>query len=225
MQNIENISKLELKQDGRDLRRMFVFMLVSLVWVAAVLVYYAHFLAYEAKPAKMDPPSAVWPTGSNLELSTSRMNLVMFIHPKCPCTNASLTELAILMTRCSPDVNAYAVFLKPSGVEKNWERTRHWQRASEIQGLKVISDEGGHEARRFNATTSGETLLFGSDGKLLFAGGITGARGHEGDNQGLDSVVAMVRDGDMRCPRTGVFGCELGTPSDSGSEIRQGLGK
>lgn len=214
MEDAGNSNIPHVKQNRSDVRRMFVFILVSFVWVAAVLLYYAHFLTYEAKPAAVNPPPAVWPTGSQLELSTGKMNLVMFIHPKCPCTNASLTELAILMTRCSSQVNAYAVFLRPDGVEEGWEKTPHWQRASEIHGVKVISDVGGREVQRFNATASGETLLFSSDGKLLFVGGITGARGHEGDNQGLDSVVAMIRDGDMRCQRTGVFGCALSKPAE-----------
>lgn len=213
------------KMAPQSVRRLFLFLFISLVWVGAVLVAYAHFLAYEAKPAKVVPPPAVWPSGSALELATGKMNLVMFIHPKCPCTNASLSELAVLMTRCSPNVNAYAVFLKPDGVEENWEKTSYWRRASEIQGVKVFSDDGARESRRFKATTSGETLLFGGDGKLLFVGGITGSRGHEGDNQGLDSIVAIVKDGDQRCPKTGVFGCSLGNPVDCEIEVEQEIGK
>jgi hypothetical protein len=221
----ENSSDRSDDMKRQSMRRLLAFSLVSLVWVLAVLMCYAQFLAYEAKPAETETPPAVWPPESALPLATGRMNLVMFIHPKCPCTNASLNELAILMTRCAPNVKAYAVFLKPDGVDEDWEKTTYWQRASEIPGVRVVSDIGERESRRFNATTSGETLLFGADGRLLFAGGITGARGHEGDNQGLDSIVAIVKEGDVRCPRTGVFGCGLRCPVDGGIRTEQGIRK
>ena len=52
----------------------------------------------------------------------------------------------------------------------------------------MLRDDDGAEARRFGAETSGQTLLYDARGALAFSGGITGARGHAGDNAGRASL-------------------------------------
>jgi hypothetical protein len=82
--------------------------------------------------------------------------------------------------------------------------------------VRVVADTDGADARRFGAIASGQTMLYGSDGRLQFTGGITGSRGHEGDNAGVDAIEAALQgdrsglDGD-RTARTStfVFGCLL----------------
>ena len=62
----------------------------------------------------------------------------------------------------------------------------------------MLRDDDGAEARRFGAETSGQTLLYDEHGALLFSGGITGARGHAGDNAGRASLVALLNRGSGR---------------------------
>jgi hypothetical protein len=52
-------------------------------------------------------------------------------------------------------------------------------------------------------------VLYNSDGQLLFSGGITGARGHEGDNAGEDLVIAGLNGQNVGFQHTPVFGCSL----------------
>ena len=73
----------------------------------------------------------------------------------------------------------------------------------------MIRDDNGVEAARFGAVTSGQTVLYDEDGALLFTGGITGARGHSGDNAGRASVVALFESRTGRTSWTSVFGCGL----------------
>jgi len=189
--------------------RVLAYATMSCLWLLAALGGYSCLLHYESKAANVAVHPEFWPDASELARLDGKHTLVMFVHPKCPCTAASLTELSILMSKCSRDLRAYAVFIRPEGTPDGWEQSDHWRRANEIPGVTVLSDREGLECRRFNADTSGETLLYSADGKLVFSGGITGARGHEGDNQGLDSVMAKVENGDMRCNETRVFGCAL----------------
>jgi hypothetical protein len=51
-------------------------------------------------------------------------------------------------------------------------------------------------------------VLYNAAGALLFSGGITAARGHEGDNAGREMVLAHLaaNDAGRRAP---VFGCPL----------------
>ena len=125
-----------------------------------------------------------WPQASCIHLSDQCHTLVMFAHPKCPCTRASLGELAKILTRCPNTVTPHVVFFKPSDTSEKWDHTDQWLTAAGTPGVNVIRDIDGVEASLFQATTSGQTLLYNAAGELLFSGGITLARGHAGDNPG-----------------------------------------
>jgi hypothetical protein len=133
----------------------------------------------------------------------------MFAHPRCPCTRASLSELARLLTQVPDKLNTYVVFLKPEGTPVDWDKTDLWRTATAIPGVTVLSDSTGMEARHFHAETSGQTLLYNQIGALLFQGGITLARGHEGDNPGRTALQDLIRTGHSDQTNTAVFGCGL----------------
>jgi hypothetical protein len=86
-----------------------------------------------------------------------------------------------------------------------------WNRAQAIPGVVVFSDDGT-EAAIFHANTSGQTMLYDVSGNLRFTGGITGARAHEGENFGLDSLLAALLPS-TRPTTAPVFGCSLRNPS------------
>jgi len=120
------------------------------------------------------------------------------------------------MARVAGKVNAYVLFLKPASSGADWENTGLRQTVARIPGVTVLSDQGGLEARRFGATTSGHTLLFSTDGRLLFSGGITKSRGHAGDNEGESAILALVNHQPARRTETLVFGCALASRSERG---------
>jgi hypothetical protein len=109
-------------------------------------------------------------------------------------------------------LNAYVLFVKPEGMSDAWETTDLWHSASDIPGVKAILDGDGREARMFQAMTSGHTLVYDPQGRLLFSGGITGSRGHFGDNAGQMSVVSIVNAETPNQTETSVFGCPLFDP-------------
>lgn len=197
---------------------------VTLLWFLLIAVGYLHFSVYEGRPSLRAEHPQTFPEHSALKASRTEDTLLMFIHPKCPCTSASLNELAVLSSRCNGKLNAIAVFVKPEGAPDGWEHTDYWTRAQRIPGVRVFLDECSNEAKTFGALTSGETFLYNRDGKLVFSGGITGGRGHEGDNQGLDSVTGIISKTDMRCTNTNTYGCALNGPAQAPA-IAQGLNK
>jgi hypothetical protein len=121
------------------------------------------------------------------------------------------------MAQAQGRVTAYALFVKPAGSSDDWEKTDLWESAARIPGVKVIADDGV-EAQRFNAMTSGQTVLYDADGHLLFSGGITGSRGHSGDNAGRSAIVSLLFTGESDQAKTSVFGCPL---FDTHSECRE----
>ncbi|QDV87113.1 RedB protein [Planctomycetes bacterium TBK1r] len=154
-----------------------------------------------------------WPSDSQIERSPERWTLVLFAHPKCPCTRATLGELARIMTQCADRVQASALFVKPPAcaLEPGWEYSQLWQAAEQIPDLSVYADPGGVEANRFAAVISGLVLLYDPAGRLRFRGGITASRGHSGDNLGRSTIVQLLNQGSGDVDSTKVYGCELGT--------------
>src|SRR5262249_17872072 len=140
------------------------------------------------------PPSR-WPAQSSITPAADRATLVMLVHPRCPCSRASVEQLDWIMARV-PAVAAHVLFLRPAGVADDSEKTDLWRRVARIARVTAHTDIDGREARRFGAATSGQIVLYDAGGRLRFSGGITGSRGHAGDNAGSDAVVALLtRDG------------------------------
>ena len=83
-----------------------------------------------------------------------------------------------------------------------------WERAGRIRGARRVVDAAGQEAKRFGAKTSGFTLVFDRAGMRRFEGGITGSRGHAGDNVGRRAVELLLA-GDRGPDAHAVFGCAL----------------
>ena len=133
----------------------------------------------------------------------------MLAHPRCPCTRASIGELAILMNRLKGRVRATVLFVKPAAGAADWEASGLMASAARIPGVSVLVDEGGREAARLGARTSGQVLLYGRSGELEFAGGITPGRAHMGDNVGIDRIVSLVTRGEADRRLSSVFGCAL----------------
>jgi hypothetical protein len=133
-----------------------------------------------------------------------------------------MTELQRLMVHCTGRVTPWIVIYKPSTMASGWEQTDLWNTAATIAGAHVISDLDGVEAGRFHAATSGQTVLYDAEGKLQFSGGITGARGHEGDNAGETAIEELVNAVNSECRQTPVFGCPIMPSPNSQQECLNG---
>jgi hypothetical protein len=81
--------------------------------------------------------------------------------------------------------------------------------ASRLPDVTILRDDEGREAQRFGSATSGQTYAYAPDGTLAFSGGITGARGHAGDNAGRASLVEVLNDQRTRARGLSVYGCPL----------------
>jgi hypothetical protein len=91
--------------------------------------------------------------------------------------------------------------------------TSLWQDAAEIPGVRVAADPGGASARRFAGRSSGHVVLYAPDGHLMFAGGVTPSRGHDGDSVGLEALRDAAFGRPLDRVVTRVFGCSLPTGS------------
>lgn len=186
---------------------------LGLVWLAAVIVGLGALAAYDNRPAAAAQAHPTWPASARVPLASDTHTLVMFAHPRCSCTRASLTELAEILARARRRPAAYVVFITPRGAADDWALTALWRSADRIPGVTAILDAGGEEAQRFGAATSGQTLLYDRHGRLVFSGGATGSRGHAGDNAGRAAILARLGDRPPLTSASPVFGCALSDPT------------
>jgi hypothetical protein len=186
---------------------------IAVIWITASAAGLGVMLNYDAAPAAPGTPPAMWPTESKIPRLAGLPAIVIMAHPHCPCTRATIGELALLMAHVQNRATAAVVFVRPVGFQEQWAETDLWQSAKEIPGVIVLSDANGVEASRFGAQASGQTMLYDANGKLQFNGGITASRGHSGDNAGRRAIVSLVNTGAAETTATSVFGCSLHDPA------------
>ena len=179
------------------------------IWIALIGSGEYVLLNYEKTPGDLRNAPLQWPSETAIERRPDRMTLLMFVHPHCPCTRASMEELAVLMTRCQGRLLTNVLFLKPKDFSEDWTQTDIRRSAATIPDVKIKIDDEGREAERFKASTSGQVLLYDTNGRLLFSGGITASRGHSGDNDGREAIESFVLRGQAKTTKTPVFGCSL----------------
>jgi hypothetical protein len=192
---------------GLNQRRILV--LAGLLWLIACFGGSAVLLHYSLTPSDAGKAVSQWPASSALTPFPGKTTLVVFAHPHCPCTRATLVELNILMQNLRGKLGVYVLFIKPQGLPEGWEKTDILASAQRIPGVETQIDEGGIEAARFGAATSGQAMLFDQGGHLLFNGGITQGRGHIGENEGFRRIASLVQTGQADKNNSLVFGCAL----------------
>jgi len=180
------------------------------LWLSIAVGGVFYLARYENTPADKNVSyPLVFPPESRIERVAERPTLIFFAHPKCPCTRASLRELARLMTDADGRLQAYVVFIKPKDESEEWTQTDLRANAETIPNVRVLVDEDERETKIFSARTSSLTLLYDRAGNLRFNGGITAARGHEGDNAGRRAIFEIVTKDAFETSETAVFGCPL----------------
>lgn len=200
--------------------KILVTTVLALTWVVALSYGMKVLLKYETTPGTSGASAPKWPEASAISRPPNKPMLLMVAHPHCPCTRASIAELAQLMARAPKDVAVTVIFVKPKGAGSNWDDTDLRRGAAAIPGVTTVTDEGGVEAKRFGAETSGHTLVFDRRGTLVFSGGITATRGHAGDNAGENAALAALREQLSGRDRTAVFGCSLASRNSDQGEKR-----
>ena len=173
-----------------------------------------------------------WPSDTMLRLADDRPTLVFFMHPRCPCTRASIHELERLLTgrglSQSQQPRLLVLATVPSDASAEWRQTDTVEMVKQLPLAELDWDVEGVETNHFGVTTSGTVMLYSSSGRRLFAGGVTASRGHEGGNAGTDRLHALLAQREQSPqPTTPSFGCKLclsALAGDSQQTCQQRLG-
>jgi len=176
------------------------------LWIALLGFGLCARFRYETTEGAAARAPALFPSGSTLPDVDARARVLMFVHPECPCTLASLREFERLLTKTT---TARATLVVAETLDRPWSETDAAAIAKRIPRLAIFHDVDGVEARRFGARTSGQVVMYDAHGALRFSGGITGSRGHVGDNVGVQTLARALAEEDPRAHRAAVFGCPI----------------
>ncbi|WP_254511592.1 hypothetical protein [Anatilimnocola floriformis] len=189
-----------------NLSRQLMLGGILLTWLSVVIGGWIGLSAYaqragasSAAPLRLDAAAP----------KSEQYRLLMFVHPRCGCSASSMRELERTLARCDGHVAAEVYFYRPLNESDDWAHTSLWNIATAIPDVTVHIDPDGVEARKFAVKTSGSVLLYDPRGRLCFQGGLTTARGHEGDSAGKVAILSIAHGKATSAPGTRVFGCSL----------------
>jgi hypothetical protein len=203
---VDNILKLNFKVAGT----IFVFA----IWLAAAFWGMRLAARYESTPGEAASVSKSWPTSCDLSRTVDKQTVLLFLHPHCGCSRATVQEFSQALTRYFrtsnlANLDIHCVFVVPAAHDFVWTDTSLIHRAREISGAKIDFDVGGRLAKQFHVRTSGHTLLYDTNGNLLYSGGVTIARGHEGNNTNRAAFENALSKSTANLGECPVFGCSL----------------
>src|SRR5437016_4114966 len=87
--------------------RWFWGVLAGTLWAISVGGGIVMLWRYASTPGLTATPPSSWPVESAIARTPGRATVVMMAHPHCPCTRASIAELAVLMSRLQDRADAH----------------------------------------------------------------------------------------------------------------------
>lgn len=216
-------------------RLSWPLILALIVWIAVAVAGWYGISAYgfTGDPQATTDIVPRWPTDSTIGRMSGRPTLVLFLHPKCPCSRATVAELerlpVLVPGEALPDICVVAS--APRAIGDLWWSSSFLDQSARLPNAHLVRDSGGVETALFGARISGTVLLFDAAGKRLYAGGVTMARGHAGDNVGLQAVTDLLQDHRASVSSIPPLGCEMvresrepkDAPSSADSHAREAL--
>lgn len=195
------------------LRKSQIFIFgVSFLWFMGIAVGMILLMGYSNTPGEQGQAAQHWPQSTKLAFDqNTEGTFLVFMHPQCACSKATLSELERLLVPFQKRISVQIIFAEISK-EVSQERSALIERAESLPNVKIIYDQGDVEAKRFGAETSGQAYLYNQHGELVFQGGITSSRGHEGDSPGRRAIMNWLENSSTLSSlvsRVAVFGCGL----------------
>ncbi len=186
---------------------------VVLAWSVSLAILLLGLIAYGQTPGALNEP----PQGAsfNHELDTTRYTLMVAVHPRCPCTAASLHELDRIIRQSQDRLHVTMLVYRPANQIDEWTVPKAIDNMEQHDNVIWKWDEEGKAAQAIGCMTSGSVVLYSPDRKPLFWGGITSSRGHTGNNAGSQAILSILETGTVRLRTNPVYGCSLVTPDVS----------
>jgi hypothetical protein len=202
------------------MRQNRTIIILIAAWLGLIAAGFGAMASYAAKPGAVGDVPQTWPEDApaSMTLDPEQPTLVLAVHPRCPCTRATINELERALAKAPALPTTYALIFEPAPndpvhQDESFARTHIANRLAKLPAVTLIPDPGAEIATRFGALTSGHTLVYTPDADLAFSGGLTPTRAHEGPNTGSASLIELFNARKSLASEAPVFGCPL-CPND-----------
>ena len=182
--------------------------LMFLLWLGLIAGGYAWSLRYGFATGKALEAPLVLPSSLGLPSPLPRAQLFLALHPHCPCSRATVAELAKIISQTADSRDITVLMYKPASQPDSWLNGSLLDDCRRMN-CRIRPDPDGLLAASLGGFTSGNVVLYDVNGKLRYQGGITASRGHEGDNLGELAVVEAIHGRGLRLQSLPVFGCAI----------------
>jgi hypothetical protein len=185
-----------------------IWVLGILAWLGLITGSYAWLLRYSFASGKTSVAPHAIPADLDMPSRLARPQLFLALHPRCPCSRATVNELAKILSRVPNASDVTVLMYIPPDEPDSWLEGALLDACRRMH-CRVRPDPGGRLAASLGSLTSGSVVLYDANGKLRYQGGITSSRGHEGDNAGERAIIEILqghRDSHGSMP---VFGCPI----------------
>lgn len=135
-------------------------------------------------------------------------SLFIFYHPHCPCTMSTARMFSRIENSIATNPKVVAVAYCPKDESTTWIDSRITEVFRKLSAT-VIADRGAVVAQKFGVETSGHVLVYQASGRLVFDGGITPGRGHEGDCPASRNLIQKVSAHSGQLDQWPVYGCPI----------------
>ena len=201
-------------------RRRNLLILLAGLWLAGLVGGFAALQAYAGRPGDLTEPGPGASAWLESHRRPGRPLVVMAVHARCPCTDASLAELGDFLARTQGACDALLLRYSPEAANGAGGGE---MRVLGGVSVPVLADPAGRLAANLGALTSGSAILMDATGHIRFHGGLTLERGHRGRSPAQDALLSLVEAKDN--PALGmapVYGCPLPAQNSFGqSEVCQ----
>lgn len=183
-------------------------LLVFCLWLGLGAGGYTWLVRYSSTVGETSPAPRTLPFPRATDTASARPQLLLALHPRCPCSLATVRELAKILTRAPNAGDVTVLMYKPASEPDSWLQGALFDECRRMN-CQIRPDPDGNLAASLGSLTSGQVLLYAADGTLRYQGGITISRGHEGDNAGEGAVTEILRGSRALHGSMPVFGCPI----------------
>jgi hypothetical protein len=195
-----------IKPKGQELGAVSRGWIVVVLW--SVLATAGMFAVARSGRAVSRPETPVdhWPDASPVPRNPGRATVLVAIHPRCPCTPATLIAVHELIRREPGRFDVVCLATHPIDAGDAWVHASNVEMAREIPGAVVVMDPEGDLAAAHGLRASGQVILYAADGKVVFDGGLTPGRGMVASGEVVARLLDPTR---SSLDRADAFGCPL----------------
>jgi hypothetical protein len=183
--------------------------LLAVAWTAASVLSWSLLLSHTYQPVVATGGINEWPSSLEPTDRDGRIRVILFAHPLCPCTRATIAELDEALGSRRTNVNTTIVFVTAGLAEPDIYDSPTVAAARRLLNVTLRFEDNTAFASRIGATTSGELFVFDGAGKRVFHGGITAGRGHRGRSPGRERFEQALEGILVDHEESPLFGCRL----------------